>query len=77
MDVLPSYIAKSQRIECSTKNPLGDATTISTSGNGLSFNANNEIYKFKWKTLKQWKNSCRQLTLEFSNGETVNAYFKF
>lgn len=76
-DVLPSYIAKSQQIACNTKNPLGEATAINTSGNGLTYNASNNTYKFKWKTLKQWKNSCRQLILEFSNGETVHAYFNF
>ncbi len=77
LNVLPTYIAKSQKIKCSTKQPLGDATEISINNNGgLSINSEG-IYKFNWKTLKKWEDSCRQLILEFTNGETVVAYFKF
>lgn len=76
LDVLPEEVAQSQRIKCSTKAPIGEATPILVRGEDqLKFHENK--YKFKWKTLKQWEGTCRQLILSFSNGETVVAYFDF
>ncbi|MDO8265693.1 MAG: PxKF domain-containing protein, partial [Candidatus Saccharibacteria bacterium] len=78
LNVLPSYIAKSQRISCSTKQPIGDTTNIKTTKNGgLSYKSSSSSYVFKWKTLDKWENTCRQLILEFSNGEVIYSYFKF
>jgi hypothetical protein len=76
--ILGEDIAYSQKINCNTKQPIGEETPISTvKDKGLKFNYENEIYKFKWETLKQWDGTCRQLTMRFSNGQTVISYFKF
>lgn len=78
LNVLPEYVATSQRIKCDTKQPVGEPTEINlTAGGALKFNANNNVYKFNWKTQKKWDDSCRQLILNFSNGETITANFEF
>ncbi len=91
LDVLPAEIATSQQINCSSKTPIGTATSINTTGGGLKIHGDDEDedeeedeneqsdvrYKFNWKTMKNWKNTCRSLQLNFSNGEEVNAYFDF
>jgi hypothetical protein len=77
LSVLPSNIADSQKISCSTKQPIGETTPIKISKNGELKLKNNGTYSFKWKTLEKWEDSCRQLILHFSNGETIVAYFKF
>lgn len=77
LSVLVDGSPKSQRINCNTKEPIGEATeTNSTNNNGLVY-ANNDKYRYNWKTLKSWDSTCRQLILEFTNGETIVAYFKF
>ncbi len=81
LNVLPAEIASSQRINCSTKAAIGDATPIVVNGNGLHVSGDDDdddvLYKFKWKTLKKWEDTCRKLQLSFSNGEVVEVYFKF
>ncbi len=77
LTVLPAEIATSQKISCSTKQPIGEATPIKITKNGELKLKNNGTYSFKWKTLEKWEESCRQLILTFSNGETVVAYFRF
>jgi hypothetical protein len=77
LDVLPTHIATSQKVNCTTKEPIGDATPVNLTNNGGLSISDENIYKFQWKTLKKWENSCRQLILEFNSGETIVAYFKF
>lgn len=85
LNVLPAEIATSQQINCSSKLPIGPATAINTTGNGLTIHGedddedeqSNIRYRFNWKTLKNWKHTCRSLQLSFSNGEEVEAYFDF
>lgn len=75
LSVLSIDSVLSESIDCSTKTPLGDAAPISVIGGGLKLSDQN--YRLNWKTLKTWKNSCRQLTLNFANGESAKAYFSF
>lgn len=88
LSVLPAEIATSRQISCSTKAVLSSATDINVNGDGLKIKnpdedeedenaANRIVYRYNWKTLKSWKNTCRELTMQFSNGEEVNAYFDF
>lgn len=87
LSVLPEEIATSQQVVCSSKVPVGSATPINTTGNGLTIHGENDDdedeeqphirYKFNWKTMKNWKDTCRSLQLNFSNGEEVIAYFDF
>lgn len=48
------------------------------SGHGSNHsNTPQYTYQFNWKTLKNWKKTCRKLNMNFSNGQSVEAYFKF
>lgn len=75
ISVLPLSSITSQQIDCNTKSVIGSELVVNTNGDGLRLN--DHRYKFNWKTLKSWKNTCRQLNLAFSNGETAKAYFTF
>lgn len=75
LSVLPTSGISSQQIDCDTKAVIGAATAANLNGKGLKLN--DHRYKFEWKTLKNWKNTCRALQLSFTNGETATVYFKF
>lgn len=77
LGVLPTEIATSQRISCSTKQPIGEPTVIKLNENGGLKIKQDGTYSFKWKTLEKWEDTCRQLILDFSNNETIIAFFKF
>lgn len=75
-NILAAGSPTSQQISCDTKAPVGDASpALSEDGHGLKLNANGR-YRFNFKTLKKWRNTCRQLTFNFTNGETASVYFK-
>lgn len=85
LDVLPAELATSQQINCSNKTTIGTATNINIVGNGLKFHSdddeepgeNESYYQFNWKTMKNWQKTCRVLKMNFSNGESIEAYFDF
>lgn len=77
LNILANGSPTTQEINCTTKAPIGEQTrALSTDGNGLKLNANDR-YRYNWKTLKKWKNTCQQLAFTFTNGEVATAYFKF
>jgi len=66
-----------QQINCNTREPIGDTIeAVSVKDKGLQLKENG-FYRFNWKTLKKWKNSCRKFTLSFTNGEVISIYFRF
>lgn len=76
LNILANGSPTTQEIDCNTNLPIGEASVaLSTNGQGLKLNSNDR-YRYNWKTLKKWKNTCRQLTFTFTNGETATAYFK-
>lgn len=76
MDILSSA-PQSQRINCTSLQSIGEATdTVASNDKDLKYTKNG-FYKYNWKTLKQWNNTCRKFVLHFTNGETAAAYFKF
>lgn len=75
-DVLVNGVPQVQKIKCSTREPIGPiSSALSTNNKSLKYK--NGQYRFNWKTLKNWDDKCMQLILEFNNGETAVAYFKF
>lgn len=76
-DILQSGIATTQEINCETRELIGESTpALSTNGQGLKLLGENH-YRYNWKTLKKWEGTCRQLSLNFTNGEVATAYFNF
>jgi ELWxxDGT repeat protein len=68
----------SQQVTCNTSAPL-DAIeeTVSTGTSSLSYDAISGQYSYVWKTNSAWSNTCRQLTVKFSDGSEYKANFKF
>lgn len=77
LNVLEGGVPTSQRVDCVTMQSMGDSiATLSTNGDAISLGGDG-YYRYNWKTLKDWKGTCRQFTLTFTTGETASALFKF
>lgn len=77
LDVLANSSPSSQEVDCTTLAPKGDLIpAVSANKKDLKYNAN-DLYRYDWKTLKSWDNTCRQFKLTFTDGETATTYFKF
>lgn len=50
-----------------------DETVTASGGSGLTHDAATDTYTFVWKTDKAWSNTCRRLTVEFSDGSRYHA----
>jgi hypothetical protein len=76
LGILAAGSPSSQRVDCSTLEPLGGSTPATTPGNsGLTYEAG--TYQFNWKTSKAWSGTCRALTLALDDGSEHVAYFRF
>ncbi len=78
LNVLETGYPLSQKINCTTLAPIGNATkTHSTNSQGLKYKDGNGIYRYEWRTLESWENTCRKFTLKLSDGTVHTANFKF
>jgi hypothetical protein len=60
--------------------PTATGTGQATDGLGrrdLYFVPFVNVYLYGWTTDRDWKNTCRQLVVKFSDGSTYRANFKF
>jgi len=55
----------------------GVEETVSAGGSSLSYDASTGQYRYVWKTDKLWAGSCRQLVLQFDDGQQQRATFQF
>jgi hypothetical protein len=55
----------------------GADVTADNVGNGLKYDRSTQRYQYNWKTSKSWGGTCRTLTLEFDDGSTHEAQFRF
>jgi hypothetical protein len=77
LDVFANGSPSSQEVDCTTLAAKGDLIpAVSANKKDLKYNAN-DLYRYDWKTLKSWDNTCRQFKLTFTDGETATTYFKF
>ena len=68
----------SQQLNCQTGVPIAPIEETVTAGNSsLQYNQTTGQYTYVWKTDKAWKDTCRQLTLQLSDGTNHQANFKF
>ena len=51
--------------------------TANPSSSGLTYDPVTQIYTYVWKTQKSWANTCRTLSLTFSDGSESRAWFVF
>jgi len=68
----------SQAIACDLSAPT-DALeeTVTAGSSGLAYDPATDRYTYVWKTEKSWANTCRQLTVRFTDGTTQKANFRF
>ena len=78
LNIFATGFPKSQTIACDTTADVdGIETTVSAGGSSLTYDGVSNTYTYVWKTDKAWAGSCRQLVLEFADGSTQRANFKF
>lgn len=78
LNIFAAGSPSSQQIACDTAAPLSDiATTTTPGGSTLGYDAATDTYTYVWKTDSAWKNTCRQLTVKFSDNATHVANFRF
>ena len=58
-----------------SSSPVEEAYTAGSSG--LSYDPLTNQFKYNWKTAKSWAGSCRQMTLELTDGQKQYAQFRF
>jgi hypothetical protein len=66
-------VVDSQRVDCSTLEPTGEAPTEIRS-RILQFR---DLHFFLWNTSRSWDNTCRRLTIRIPAPSDAVAYFKF
>lgn len=76
MNILESGYPMSQKINCTTFSPIGEADATN-SQDGLVYKSGPGVYRYDWKTRDRWEDSCRQFILKFTDGSEHKAYFKF
>ena len=71
-------IPHSRLIQCSTLNPI-DAVeqTITAGSSSLSYDPTTGLYTYVWKTDKSWAGTCRQVSVQFIDGQTYTLNFTF
>jgi hypothetical protein len=68
----------SQNIQCDTLSPIDPVEQTTTVGSSsLSYDPATGIYTYLWKTEKSWAGTCRQMTVQFIDGQTYVLNFKF
>jgi hypothetical protein len=68
----------SQAVSCTagaTAQPIGEAQASGQTG--LFYNPLTKKFVYLWKTSGSWKGACRQVTVEFADGQKRHANFKF
>ena len=69
---------RSQQIQCNILNPIDSVEQTSTAGSSsLTYDPATGIYTYIWKTEKSWRGTCRQVSVQFIDGQTYLLNFKF
>jgi predicted extracellular nuclease len=78
VDILAAGYPLSQEIDCGDLSVLGDSEPTMSDGDiGLTYNAEEDQYKYVWKTSRDYKESCRQFVMQLTDGGMHYAYIKF
>lgn len=73
----PGYPA-SVPINCEDGGDNGDELPTETAGgSSLSYDADADLYKYIWKTSRNWSGTCRRLVVMFDDGSVHTADFQF
>jgi hypothetical protein len=77
LDVFAAGFPKSRQVQCSTLNPVDtvEDTTLGTSS--FTYDPATDTYTYVWKTEKSWAGTCRQVSVQFIDGQTYLLNFMF
>jgi hypothetical protein len=68
----------SQQVQCTSLAPIDEVEQTSTAGSSsLSYDPATNTYNYVWKTENSWAGTCRQLTMQFIDGQSYTLLFKF
>ena len=68
----------SRQVQCNTLNPIDAVEQTTTAGSSsLSYDPVTGLYTYLWKTEKSWAGTCRQVSVQFFDGQTYFLNFTF
>jgi hypothetical protein len=76
LNIFTAGSPRSRQVSCTTAAPIGSYTPIDTNG-GLDYNPFLTLYSLFWKTNPVWSNTCRELSVDLSDGSSHTALFRF
>jgi hypothetical protein len=65
------------RISCDPAAPLDTIEQTVSGKTNLTYDATRNLYRYAWKTDRQWMGTCQQLVMRFKDGSEQKAFFKF
>jgi CSLREA domain-containing protein len=68
---------RSRQIQCTTSTPVDNVEGTTTAASSLSYDPITGIYTYVWKTEKSWAGTCRQVSVQFIDGQTYLLNFTF
>jgi hypothetical protein len=77
LTVLAAGFPKSQQIQCSTLSPVDSVEGTTLGSNSFTYDPVTGIYTYVWKTEKSWAGTCRQVSVQFIDGQTYLLNFMF
>jgi hypothetical protein len=78
LDVVQPGFPTSHPVACDTGSATGPVEAAATTGNStLTYDPQADHYTYTWKTEKSWQGTCRQFTLELTDGSIHTALFEF
>jgi hypothetical protein len=77
MNIFADGYPTSSQITCSNTATDAIEVTVTAGTSSLAYDAVSDQYTYVWKTDKAWANTCRILTVKFTDGTIHQANFKF
>jgi hypothetical protein len=75
--VLAAGFPRSRQIQCNTLNPVDSVEGTTLGSNSFTYDPVTGIYTYIWKTEKSWAGTCRQVSVQFIDGQTYLLNFMF
>jgi hypothetical protein len=78
LNIFAANYPQSRRIACDTQLPIDPVEQTTTAGSSsLSYDSATGTYTYVWKTDKAWAGTCRQVSLQFIDGQSYLLNFTF
>jgi len=75
--VLAAGFPKSHQIQCSTLSPVDSVEGTTLGSNSFTYDPATGTYTYVWKTQQSWAGTCRQVSVQFVDGQTYLLNFMF